>query len=138
MTHITLETSPAPDDVSLVLDGLRAFNASRLGEAGRASYALFLRDESDAIVGGLTAEVRWQWLHVDLLWVAESHRGQGHGSALLVAAEAEARRLGCVGAHLETGDFQARPFYERHGYTVFGTLEGFPVGSRMYFLRKNL
>ena len=33
-----------------------------------------------------------------------------------------------------------RPFYERHGYSVFGTLADFPAGSgfRYFYLRKDL
>jgi GNAT superfamily N-acetyltransferase len=38
-------------------------------------------------------------------------------------AEAYARSRGAVGATVETHSFQARPFYERLGYQVFGTLD---------------
>ena len=41
-------------------------------------------------------------------------------------------------AWLDTYDFQARPFYERHGYAVFGELDGFPNGHRRWFMRKRL
>jgi ribosomal protein S18 acetylase RimI-like enzyme len=54
------------------------------------------------------------------------------------AVEEDARRRGCVGAHVETTDYQALPFYEKRGYAVFGVLEGYPVGSRSYYLRKVL
>jgi len=57
---------------------------------------------------------------------------------LLRATEDEGRRLGSHSAYLDTFSFQARPFYERHGYEVFGTLEDFPVGQQRYFLRKAL
>ena len=65
-------------------------------------------------------------------------RGRGMGTAVMDAAEAEARRHACVGVHLETTDYQALPFYEKRGYRVFGVLEGYPVGSRSYYLRKDL
>jgi hypothetical protein len=39
---------------------------------------------------------------------------------------------------LETLSFQARGFYERYGYSVFGELDDFPPGHRKYFLKKNL
>ena len=33
---------------------------------------------------------------------------------------------------------QALPFYEKHGYTVFGVLENYPTGHSRYFVRKSL
>ena len=53
-----------------------------------------------------------------------------------VVPEAEARARGCIGATLGTYDFQARPFYEKQGYEVFGTLEPYPNGHCSYYLRK--
>jgi GNAT superfamily N-acetyltransferase len=60
------------------------------------------------------------------------------GSALLREAEALARSVGCVGAKLDTYEFQAKPFYEKHGYAVFGVLEGYPANTRTYYLQKSL
>lgn len=65
-------------------------------------------------------------------------RGQGYGTKLMAAAEAEARRRGCRDAYLDTFSFQARPFYERCGYEVFGTLEDFPTGHQRFVMRKSL
>lgn len=39
---------------------------------------------------------------------------------------------------LDTYEFQARPFYERRGYVVFGVLEGYPANTRTYYLQKAL
>ncbi|MDP3936617.1 MAG: hypothetical protein Q8R92_00595 [Deltaproteobacteria bacterium] len=44
----------------------------------------------------------------------------------------------CAHAHLDTFSYQARPFYERHGYTLFATLDDYPPGHKRYFLRKAL
>ena len=88
----------------------------------------------------MLGDIYWGWLHVDMLWVAEHLRRQGHGRTLLAAAEGEALRRDCRYAHLDTMGFQARPFYERHGYTVFGALHDIPAGSgySRYFMRKTL
>ena len=45
---------------------------------------------------------------------------------------------GCTGATLTTFEHQARPFYEKLGYVVFGTLEGYPAGTRQYHLSNRL
>jgi len=65
-------------------------------------------------------------------------RGAGHGTRLMENAEAYARSRGAVSATLETYSFQARPFYERLGYEVFSTLEGYPLGHVKFYLRKAL
>jgi len=77
-------------------------------------------------------------MHIDYLCVQESARGQGLGSRLLQAAEAEALRRQCRYCHLETHEFQAPAFYAKHGYAVFARLEGLPPGHEKIFLKKEL
>ena len=115
-----------------------AFNESAVGPATVIPVALYLREGEGPIRGGLTGFLAWDWLSVDLLWVDAALRGQGYGSALLAQAEQLAREAGCVAVRLDTYDFQARPFYERHGYVVWGVLEGYPAGRRTFHLRKSL
>ena len=134
---ITLEERPAPADQQILLDGLLAFNASIAGDPELTPFAAFLRDEG-AIVGGLLARLNWHWLYVEKFWISEPYRGRGHGTRLLAEAERFARERGCHTANVDTLEFQALPFYERQGYSVWGVLEGFPPGFRKYHLRKAL
>ena len=90
------------------------------------------------MVGGLLGETNVGWLFVAALWVAERFRGRGIGTALLAEGEAEARRRECIGVYLDTYSFQARPFYERLGYELFGTLPDCPPGGAKYYLYKRL
>jgi hypothetical protein len=53
-------------------------------------------------------------------------------------AELYAVELGCTDAFLDTFSFQARPFYEKLGYRVFGVLENHPAGHQHYFMTKQL
>jgi GNAT superfamily N-acetyltransferase len=78
----------------------------------------------------------FEWLHVGLLFVPEAMRGQGAGTALMSAAEAEALRRGCRGAYVDTFSFQAAPFYQKLGFTLFGVLEDFPPGHSQLYFRK--
>jgi ribosomal protein S18 acetylase RimI-like enzyme len=102
------------------------------------TVALALRDADSVIVGGLYGATMWSWLMIDGLWVADAFRGQGLGRRLLLAAEELAVRRGCRGSWLGTFDFQARAFYERHGYAVFAELPGFPPGHTHFHLWKPL
>jgi hypothetical protein len=45
---------------------------------------------------------------------------------------------GFTRARVETTSFQARPFYERLGYEVYGVLDECPVGHTTYFMKKQL
>jgi GNAT superfamily N-acetyltransferase len=124
-------------DEAAVKAGLLAFNEARLGAANLQPLNVVART-GDAVVGGLLGVTRWNWLYVDKLWVAESQRGSGVGRALMERAETIARSRGCTHVSLDTFEFQARPFYEKLGYQLFGTLEGYPPRYRQYYLWKAL
>jgi GNAT superfamily N-acetyltransferase len=134
---IAVESDFAGATRELVLAGLRGFNRRHAAPPNFAPLTLSARAGAE-LVGGLVGETGWEWLHVDLLWVDDAHRGRGIGRRLLHAAEAEAAQRGCRHAYLDTFDFQARPFYERLGYTVFGALDDYPPGHTRYYLRKRL
>lgn len=134
---VEVTDSPAEADVRAVYDGLIRHNERFLGQRDLRRLAVVARDD-DRLLGGLIAETARGFLFVDMLWVAPPARGRGLGSRLLAAAEAEARARGCKAAWLDTYDFQARPFYERQGYAVFGELAGYANGHRRFFMAKSL
>ena len=136
--RIVVELEPAEDARALVRAGLRSFNRQHAVPPDFQPLTLTARTATGEILGGAVAETGWQWLHVDLLWVAEPYRGQGIGRELLHAAERTARERGCVHSYLDTFDFQALPFYERVGYAVFGIQNDYPPGHDRYYLRKML
>jgi len=78
------------------------------------------------------------WLHISYLWIDEAVRGRRWATRLMDRAEAYARERGCHSVQLDTHSFQARPFYERRGYEVFGTLDDYPEGHSKSFLKKKL
>ena len=136
---LTSERNPSASDLAVVKDGLLAFNVEHIGIEPRSDLLnLFLRDLSGQVIGGLLGGWRWGWVYVDKLWVHADHRRLGAGSRLLKAAESEAAASGCTDGVLDTFSFQARGFYERHGYVVYATLEGFPPGHRQFFFHKKL
>jgi GNAT superfamily N-acetyltransferase len=96
-------------------------------------------DAAGELAGGLDAHVWATWLHVDLLWVADRHRGSGLGSRLLAEAERRAREdHACARARVETWDFQAPGFYRQHGYDVVAVVPDYPPGVKEFTLTKRL
>jgi GNAT superfamily N-acetyltransferase len=113
-------------------------NVASTGQTEWCPVAFFLKDEKGEVLGGLLGDIWAAWLHVRTLAVAMPVRGQGFGKELMKRAETYAIERGCTDAFLDTFSFQARPFYEKLGYRVFGALENHPVGHQHYFMTKKL
>lgn len=130
------------DEADLILQGLVAYNeqqAPRTQEPGYVSINKKVVDENGVLIAGCLGEMYyWKIIHVDILWVDERYRKQGLGSRLLREIESIARRENCTLIHLDTFDFQAKDFYLRHGFELFGTLEDCPPGHCRYYLKKKL
>jgi ribosomal protein S18 acetylase RimI-like enzyme len=121
-----------------IVNGVDGHNIAATGLPDYLPVNFVLRGERGDVLGGLLGQLWGGWLHVTYLWVSATARGAGYGTRLLAEAEAYAHARGAVGATLETHSFQARPFYERLGYEVFGTLDGYPPGHAKFFLKKAL
>lgn len=134
--HIVTPENPSEADREAVLRPLRAYNTTRIGVPQIRPVALLLADEAGNHVGGLWGKCAYDWLFVDLLAVPEQYRGRNHGKNLMERAEDIARANECVGIWLDTFEFQARGFYEKLGFDVFGTLDDHPRGQKNFFLRK--
>lgn len=137
MNPIEIEITDAPSagDSGFIFRRLVEFNEVRTQPANARELAVFAR-RGPELVAGLIGFTHWNWFHIRYLWVDESSRRQGLGRRLMIAAEREARLRGCKHAHLDTFSFQAVPFYERLGYSVFGRLEDYPPGHTKVFLQK--
>lgn len=136
--EISIVDDPDEKDLNTFFDILRNYNRAQAGPSSHKALSIFVRNENGEIVGGLTGETYWDWLFVENLAVDESVRKSGIGSKLLKAAEEEAVKRGCHAVYLDTFSFQARPFYEKHGYHLFGQLDEFPPGHNRYFFWKKL
>lgn len=68
----------------------------------------------------------------------EEYRKMGYGVQLLQELEKVAKEENCSLMHLDTFDFQAKEFYEKNGFEVFGTLENCPPGHARYYMKKEI
>jgi GNAT superfamily N-acetyltransferase len=135
--RLSIETTFSEEDGAVVDRGLMDHARGRgIQPDNQERFAVFLRDASGAVVGGLVGALLWEWLYIRLLWVADPLRGRGYGAKILRAAEDEAARRGCHHARLETFDPDALRFYQREGYETFGVLPDCPKGHTRYCLAK--
>lgn len=89
------------------------------------------------IIAGIIARMYcWGCVYIDTLWVDEKYRNKNIGTQLLISVENEARIKDAHLIHLDTFDFQAKEFYLKVGYDVFGKLEDCPLNHIRYFMKK--
>ena len=122
-----------------ILDALLAFNAETAGDPQEKVFALTISAPgTERVAGGLWAMSLWGSFYIALVIVPQAARGRGLGLELMRQAEHQARAWECHNIWLDTFAFQARPFYEGLGYSLFGELTGPPPAFPRYFMRKVL
>jgi GNAT superfamily N-acetyltransferase len=140
LPKMTLTDSPDDPTLETISRLLSEFNERSSGRANDyCPLTIVLSDpDTQETVGGLVGWTSFSYLYVNLLYLPDTLRSAGLGSQMMALAEEEAARRGCHGAWLDTFSFQARGFYERLGYTLFGGIEDYPPGHSRYFLKKAL
>ena len=95
-------------------------------------------EDTGHLVGVLTADILWDWVYIDELWVDQAFRSKGIGKMLMEKAEAYAIEQCTVGLWLWTQSWQAPEFYKKLGYREFTRFEDFPKGHARIGFRKQL
>ena len=124
-------------DDELIADKLNAITDSKIDfeDTIEDELVVFKVTDSDGnIIAGCNLLINcWRVADLDILWVEETYRRQGVGSALIREAERAAREKGCRFMTLGTFDFQARPLYEKFGFEVCGTIEDCPAKGHTHY-----
>ena len=114
-------------ETQFIDDQIDAFNRSHAPfkqDNDFVSLNLHINDKNGFLIAGINSLMYcWGMLYVDVLFVEENHRGGQLGSFLLNKVEAEAKSMGATLSHLDTFDWQAKDFYLKHGYEVFGVFD---------------
>ena len=122
----------------IIGDLIRSYNRSKREVAESEPLNLYIEDEHGEIMAGLVAETFGNWLQIEYLFVKEDLRGQGIGSQLLQQAESEAKKRNCRFAFVNTYQFQAPAFYQKHGYKEVFTLKDYPYTGQRHYYQKDL
>lgn len=135
---LEIETNLSVAEGHYLRERLDEYNEPYAGPRNSTDFGFAVRNEQGRVMAGLIGSCIWDWLHVNVIWVASELRGTGMGSRLLIKAEEEGLRQNREFAMLNTFSFQARPFYERHGYRVIGEMKDFPKGHSQFRMVKVL
>ncbi|GBQ10207.1 GNAT family N-acetyltransferase [Komagataeibacter rhaeticus] len=122
-----------------ILDILVQDARDKIGSIDNRDFSIVVRATQDGtVLGGLIAQSRWGGFHIILLALDPKLQGHGTGKQLITIAEEEARRRNCHHIWLDTYEFQAKAFYQKMGFEIFGQIDGpAPVYPR-YFMQKKL
>ncbi len=101
------------------------------------SLNIILLDDAGSWIGGLSGKIYWEWLEIENFFLPQKVRGIGIGTSVLSLAENTALKHGARRSFLTTYSFQARQFYEKHGYVVVGQLDNYPPDSTYFWMRKD-
>ncbi|NME68640.1 GNAT family N-acetyltransferase [Flammeovirga aprica] len=139
---IEVTSAPSKEDLKTISKGIESYNQNYIPDEvvfeEDTKFAVFVKDDEGKVLGGIRACAFWNYCIIELLWISEEARGMGVGSKLMSAAEQFAMDKGFEYMRTETLSFQARPFYEKQGYEVYGELKDYPKGHTTYCLVKKL
>ena len=129
-------------DITYICDKLVEYNLKQVPKTQEKEFVNITKkilDERNNVIAGCYAKIYcWNVVYIDILWVDERYRKHGLGSKLLEEIEKIAVESKCSLIHLDTFDFQAKDFYIKHGYEVFGVLEDCPPNHCRYYLKKKV
>ena len=135
--HIRLDNTES-QKAQKIGELVRSYNRSKREAAESEPLNLYVEDDSGQVMAGLVAETFGNWLEIEYLFVKEDLRGQGIGSQLLQQAESEAKKKNCRFAFVNTYQFQAPSFYQKHGYKEVFTLKDYPYTGQRHYYQKEL
>ena len=128
-----------PEEQRAVTEGFRLHSEEqRAPHFVKHSMKWIAKDDQGEIKGVLTADVLWDWMYVDELWVDRGWQGRGVATSMMQSAERYAFAKDLEGLWLWTQSWQAAGFYEKLGYAEFTRFENFPKGHSPIGFRKRI
>ena len=135
---IVLLAGDAPEIEAFLAARIYEFNSKASGYFDGESFSGTQRDDLGVIRAGISGYTWGGCCYVSYLWVDESKRGHGLGTALMVAAEEYPSLRRCAVVFVATHSFQAPGFYERMGYGKQTVVRDHPVGHASAVYAKRL
>jgi len=137
---ITVEVEGDPEGTTCrgLMDGVRVFNRTLLPGMKGHTVTVAVRDEASELLGGVVGRIAADSMYVEVVWTSDSVRGTGLGRQMMVMLEDEARKRGATEIWLYTMSFQAKPFYEKLGYSQFAELPWDGGRHARHFMRKDI
>lgn len=138
MMNIEILDAPEQSVIDFLDKKIAEFNWANWEVDQRLPLAVQIKNPQGDIIAGAAGRSFGDWLLLNTLWVSEELRGQHVGSKLLQQFEASGKQRGCNKCLLDTLNFQAMPFYQKHGYETQWIQQGYPQTGCKYYMTKSL
>ena len=135
---VALEDDAGDQVLRGLMDGMRAFNGAAVPGLKSHKIVAAIRDDDGALHGGVIGRMAGDSVYMEIVYNDDAVRGTGLGRETMKLVEDRARELGAREAWLYTMSFQAKPFYEKLGYTQFAELPWLDGKHARHFMRKDL
>lgn len=137
MAHLEYYETIPPEYEGILLKGISDYALEKKGFLPIQPFSFFLKNNEQKVIGGISGATFYDSLYIDSLWVDKTFRHQGLGTKLLQEAEAMGKKRSAKFAVVHTMDWEGLPFYQKLGYTIEFTREGYSQNSKMFLLRKD-
>jgi hypothetical protein len=93
--HFHYQDNPEAEDEKALFDGINEYAfLQRKVEKPIKSFAIFIKDYNNFVLGGITGTSYYGCLYIDMLWLKEELRFQGFGKKLMEEADKK-RKIIC-------------------------------------------
>ena len=136
MQDIIYQCRPATqEELATTVHHLRAHTEAAINMQVEHTPFAMLAYQQGQLVGSIIGKIYLNWLHLDLVWVAEAYRGKGVGKQLIEQTINTARHNNLDGIEVWTQSWQAPEFYLHLGFHEFALLEDFIPRCKRHALR---
>jgi ribosomal protein S18 acetylase RimI-like enzyme len=138
--QITISDTPSIEEILFIEKALEDYNLEQTqGEFVQPGIEinLVLKNSEGTVVGGVTSSTVYHVIHLEVLWVDDAYRKFGFGRDLVLVAEGIGFQNDCITSQTWTFSFQGPGFYQKIGYKLLGTYDGYPGGlTELVFMKR--
>lgn len=130
-----------PEIIEHIDNTLGEFNKTQVNYNSKMDYLplnFHIKNKEGIVIAGINSFTCWQMLYISEFYIADEYRRQGLGTLLLTRVEQDAKAQGSLISQTDTFDWQAKDFYLKKGYEVFGMIDNCPEGHKRFYLKKLL
>lgn len=113
-------------------------NEESVDQGAAYPFAIFVRSKEGWIIAGCNGSIIFGSIYTDQLWVDPNLRKRGVGKILMEAIHEYGKKHFCTIATVTTMSFQAPSFYQKLGYKIDFSREGYNKGASCIFMSKKL
>ncbi len=131
-----LDKDPKAEDDKILRNGIVHFNSQIIKEEA-THFSVFAKSNTKIIGGALIWE-HSDALYIDILWCDDNYRKKGIGTKIISIIDEVATDKGLSKLFVDTYAFQAKEFYQKHGFYCIGTVPEYLLGYDRIFMRKDV